>query len=336
VCDRDDSRRHDGKPWCAGDGAQRFGRFPNIRGSASGFAVGRVHDERIGRIDHISHDALGDAAQRGRRQRPVTFEDARARQAEVDALGRRAVRQQLAGAHADAVWRAMRRFWPLDGDAIAARHQEEALADGGCIVVAAAHFTVVDGVAVRAQLADEAVEGLALLGRIRLCAAVGGHQQRAPRFEFLDVFQHDDARLALGGPAQRHPGQATDALLDGFAALGLAEVLAIGAEPDQAHRTIARHLDRIDVPHALAQMRGVRVIRRVHGQCLGIVVDGDIDRAAECLLQAGAGPAAAGEVVDDQFIAQVERHGKEVALHGRTCTAWRRTTSTGMAPATPR
>ena len=57
------------------------------------------------------------------------------------------------------------------------------------------------------------------------------------------------------------------------------------------------------------------MICRVHGQRFGVVVDGDIDRAAECLLQARAGAATAGEVVDDQLIAQVERHGEEVALH---------------------
>lgn len=99
--------------------------------------------------------------------------------------------------------------------------------------------------------------------------------------------------------------------------------LAMGGQTELPHiRTwalfdgaITCGLDRVYVPHAFAQVRGVGVVCRVHSQRFGIVIDGDVDWAAESLLQAGAGTTAAGEVVDDQLIAQVKGHGEGVALH---------------------
>jgi hypothetical protein len=59
----------------------------------------------------------------------------------------------------------------------------------------------------------------------------------------------------------------------------------------------------------------VRVVDGVHCQGFGVVVDRDIDRPAERGFEAGAGAAAAGEVVDYQLVAKVQLQGKGVALH---------------------
>ncbi|WP_244141644.1 hypothetical protein [Burkholderia gladioli] len=55
----------------------------------------------------------------------------------------------------------------------------------------------------------------------------------------------------------------------------------------------------------------------MHRERFGIVVDRDIDRAAERALEAGRRTATTGEVVDDQLATEVEREGIEVALHAR-------------------
>jgi len=49
-------------------------------------------------------------------------------------------------------------------------------------------------------------------------------------------------------------------------------------------------------------VQGVRMVRLVHRNRFGIVVDGDVDRAAKRGFDACAGAAAAGEDVDDQSV----------------------------------
>lgn len=112
---------------------------------------------------------------------------------------------------------------------------------------------------------DEAFERLAAPGQIRLEVVIGIDEQRAPSFKLFQVLEHDHARLALCGPARRHAGQAADLLRYRLPALRLAEVLAIGRQPDYIHRLVAGEFDRVHVPPAFAQTFRVRVIDGAHG-----------------------------------------------------------------------
>jgi hypothetical protein len=115
----------------------------------------------------------------------------------VDAVGRRAPRQQLARAHRQAVGRAVRRRRPDDRVAVAARHQEQALADGRRAVVAAAQLAVLDHVAqglLRLRFQRRKVLPLALRARLVVLA------QRAPGLELLDVLQRRSRAAARPWP----------------------------------------------------------------------------------------------------------------------------------------
>jgi hypothetical protein len=258
---------------------------------ASPWPVTQANDERLGRVDHVALDAGRHAAQRGLSQRALTLEDAGAGNRPVDALGRGAVR--LAP-------RAVRGLRPHDGLPVTPRDKEQALAAGRCAVVARAQLAPLDGVAQAVQGVDEGAELAAAVARAG--PAVLG--ERPPGDELFDVLQADDARLHGGCPAHRHPGQAADLLLHRLAALGLAEVLAVRAEPRQPHGPAGAHFAGVHVPHRLAQVQRLRVVRLVHGHGLGVVVDGDVDGPADGPLDAGAGTSAAGEVVDHQLVGQ--------------------------------
>jgi hypothetical protein len=70
-------------------------------------------------------------------------------------------------------------------------------------------------------------------------------------------------------PADHDPREAPDLLVDGLAALGLREVLAVRAEPREPDRPAAARFARVDLPDVLAVVARRRVIRRVHGDRLG-------------------------------------------------------------------
>lgn len=94
---------------------------------------------------------------------------------------------------------------PHDGQPVAARHHEQALTDRRGVVLARAQLAELDLVAMALQLEHGAAERDAALVGIRkpLFLAIDQlHLERPPGLELLDVLQHDDARLALGRPAQ--------------------------------------------------------------------------------------------------------------------------------------
>ncbi|MCY1302349.1 hypothetical protein D9M70_519990 [compost metagenome] len=164
---------------------------------------------------------------------------------------------------------------PDDGPTVAAGDEEQPFADGRRAVGVAPQLAPLHLVTVAAQGVDEAVEGPALV--LRAGAAIG---KRTPSDELLDVLQHDHARLHGGGVADRHPGKPPDLLLDRLATLGLAEVFAVGAEPGQLDGLAAGDGARVDLPHRFAIVLGVGMVDLVHGDGFGVVVDGDIHRAA--------------------------------------------------------
>jgi hypothetical protein len=60
---------------------------------------------------------------------------------------------------------------------------------------------------------------------------------------------------------------------------------------------------RVDLPDIVADVQRAGMVGLVHPDRLLVMIDGDIDGAAERGLDAGARPAAAGEVVDDDAAA---------------------------------
>ncbi len=95
--------------------------------------------------------------------------------------------------------------------------------------------------------------------------------------------------------------------LNRSSALCFAEMLAVRAQPHQAHRPVSGHLDRIDGPYRFAQVESVRVVDGVHGESFRVMVHRNVYRPSECLFEALARAAAPCKVVDDQFITEIER-----------------------------
>jgi hypothetical protein len=103
-------------------------------------------------------------------------------------------------------------------------------------------------------------------------------------------------------PEHDDPREVADRLLARLAALRFAEVLAVGAEPGELDRLAAGPVtSRGSTCQMLLRMWRVRgMVGLVHPDRFFVVVDGDIDRSAERLLDAGRRAAAAGEIVDDE------------------------------------
>ncbi|MGY8832831.1 MAG: hypothetical protein ACKVIS_25525 [Pseudomonadales bacterium] len=57
-------------------------------------------------------------------------------------------------------------------------------------------------------------------------------------------------------------------------------------------------LEKVYLPHRFAVVLGVRVVDFVHSDGFGVMVDGDINRAAQGHFDAGGRATAAGEVID--------------------------------------
>jgi hypothetical protein len=85
----------------------------------------------------------------------------------------------------------MRRLGLHDGQTVAARDDEQALARGGRAVVAALKLPHIEFVAEVLKLAAPAAEGEALLDLDDLAVLV----ERTPIGEFLHVLHGDDARV---------------------------------------------------------------------------------------------------------------------------------------------
>ena len=195
----------------------------------------------------------------------------------------------------------VRRGGPDDRAAVAPGDPEEALADRRGAVIARPQLAVLGHVAERLPGHAELAKDLAAPLRARPAAG----EQRAPLCEFLDVLQDDDARPLPGrqGLHKREPGpgESADVAIAGLAALRLRVVLAVGREPEQPDRTAAAEPDRVDRDDVLLGMMRLWMVHPVHRERDRVVVDRDVGRAAEGLLDPGRGPAAAGEAVDDEL-----------------------------------
>ena len=119
--------------------------------------------------------------------------------------------------------------------------------------------------------------------------------------------------------------QAANLLADRLAALGLAEVLAIRACPEQAHRLSVRDCQRIHLKHIAAEVARWRMVGSVQADGFGVVVDGDIDMAADGLLDTGGGSTATGKQIHDQLgvDGQHELRGKHRAPESKKPAQWR-------------
>ena len=140
-------------------------------------------------------------------------------------------------------------------------------------------------------------EGFALLRHVRLTIPL----DRAPGLKLGDVFEEDHARalpLRERCPAQHHPCKAADLLGNGRAALGAAEVLAVRGEPRDVNRATGAQLCRPDRKHVFLQVQRIWMVRLVHGNRVGVMVDGDVDWTAERLFQRNTSATTTCEVVD--------------------------------------
>ncbi|MNX72626.1 hypothetical protein D3C86_1039860 [compost metagenome] len=72
-------------------------------------------------------------------------------------------------------------------------------------------------------------------------------------------------------------------------------------------RAPRQHRNRIHGPDIFLQVQGFRVVRLVHGERLGVVVNGDVHRAPQPTLYPRAGATAAGEQVHVDGRLQIER-----------------------------
>jgi hypothetical protein len=89
---------------------------------------------------------------------------------------------------------------PYNRLAIAARDDEESLADGGGSVITSAQFAPFDDVGKFAELPYPAFECFAFKPGVGLAIF-----ETRPITEFLDVFKYDDARFDKSGPFESYP-----------------------------------------------------------------------------------------------------------------------------------
>ena len=76
---------------------------------------------------------------------------------------------------------------------------------------------------------------------------------------------------------------------------------AVGGEPRQSHGVSPAGLGGIHRPDVLAVVAGGGVVGAVHGDGVGVVVNGNVHAAADGHLNAGGSAAATGEVVYYEF-----------------------------------
>ena len=126
-------------------------------------------------------------------------------------------------------------------------------------------------------------------------------QHRAPVFELLNIFEHNDTRANSGCPPNGDPREPTHTLRDWLATLRLAEVLAVWRQPHQANRSASGGFQRINFPDVLAIVLRRRMVCRVQCDRFGVVIDGDVRRTAEGHFDAERRAAAPSEGVDDEF-----------------------------------
>ena len=308
------------------DRAERISAVRN----AIGRRIGALHDERIGRVQHVSADTLGDAPTGSLGQRPLAGEDRRAWDRPVDAVRRGHIWMRAA--------RAVGRLRPADGLAVAARHHEQAVAAGAGAIVAGDQAPVLNHVAQRLQRADELTPGAAGAALVRhqmltlqrhalakfgdavrglsggwvgdrvqrddaTCGLVALGHQRTPLQDLAHVLQADDARRQpmprqRAGDLDDHPAERARGAAARLAALGLAEMRAIGRGMEPAHAPAGDLAQDVDLPHVGVHVPGERVVGCVHADRVCVVVHGHVGVAAQRLAQRLTGAAASGKEVD--------------------------------------
>ena len=77
-------------------------------------------------------------------------------------------------------------------------------------------------------------------------------------------------------------------------------MLAVRGEPRDINWAASAQFCRPDRKHVFLKVQSVRMICRVHGNRVRIVIDGDIDGAAKRFFQREAGAAATCEIIDYQ------------------------------------
>ena len=263
----------------------------------------KANDEGALRLDHVAVDALGDAGKRGLGERADALrlfglrageKDRGAGQGKIEALGD--VAPGLHRRRGDR-GRGVRLRRPDDGAPIAPGHEIEPLPNRGGAVVTGANLAPLHRVAAATERADETPEKPPLAAGDGLALGI----ERAPSLKFLDVFEKNHAGRDGVDPVNDDPREAANVLGPGLAALGLGEVLAVGAEPDAADWPAAGDLQRIGGADVLAIVDRLRVIHPVHREGLAVVVERGEDGEAEGAADAGGGTAAAGEVIDEDF-----------------------------------
>ena len=76
---------------------------------------------------------------------------------------------------------------------------------------------------------------------------------------------------------------------------------AVGTEPSQTHWLPISRLSNIDRKDILNKMGRPWMIGRMHRQRLGIVIDGDVDLAAQGHPDACTGPTSSSKIVYQKF-----------------------------------
>ena len=130
--------------------------------------------------------------------------------------------------------------------------------------------------------------------------------QGAPIAPFHDVLADDDPGPHCGCPAHYYPAEATQLLADGHTAARTAEMGAGGRCPQQAHRLATGRFHRIYLKNVGCMVDGLRVIGRMEADGLRVMVDGDVNRTADGLLNTSACASATGEEINHQLTMQGE------------------------------
>ena len=116
----------------------------------------------------------------------------------------------------------MRRLRPHNRLAIASGDEEKPLTDGRRTVVTSPKLIPFDTIAIAFERMDEAPERLPFALRVGAIS-----DQRSPRRELFHILEDDDARPNELCPTNRHPCKPANCFLNGLAAFGFREMLAV-------------------------------------------------------------------------------------------------------------
>ena len=122
--------------------------------------------------------------------------------------------------------------------------------------------------------------------------------ERPPRLELLDVLDEYHFRTHFARPADDYPRKRTDFLVFGLFPTRFAVMRAVRRRPEHTDGAASAGFHRIYVPDVCDVMPRVRVVKLVHRDRRGIVVDSDVGVKAHRHLEAARSASAAGKKVD--------------------------------------